>query len=566
MKLLGVLLLAATFAICLGQDPLQWGDTYMVQGVLQLPYAEILEPFTAYFDTKRNLSRIDYYGDVVQTIQVAGNASQCDGGEESTSLCYGLVYKIAFMPDKATWEPQRTCFQVNGMANMTVTVQAVLPDATNFTFVRSEPCVSGAEWFMSHGLDSETCDRYEFVATEEGRVNSYTLWVSTDADGLPVPRRYVMMGYNTLLGSHYDKYIVYYKNFQRGRFSPGVFNVSTLITTKCRGFPGPGVEQLALHSPMAEFINGHDAHLHAAFEEFKETHGKAYRNLSEHEMRKEIFRHNLRFIHSVNRANLGYTVRVNRFADRADHELRHLRSRLPSTDKFPSRAKPFQAQNFSSKLPDSVNWWLYGAVTPVKDQAVCGSCWSFGTIGHLEGAYFRKTGRLVRLSEQQLIDCSWNDGNNGCDGGEDFRAYHYIQAHGLASDEDYGAYMGQDGICHDTRVNKTIETIKSYVSVTTVDDLRKALANIGPISVSIDASHKSFSFYANGVYYEPKCRKDPDGLDHSVLAVGYGVLNGVPYWLVKNSWSTYWGNDGYVLMSQKDNNCGVATQGTYVEL
>lgn len=84
--------------------------------------------------------------------------------------------------------------------------------------------------------------------------------------------------------------------------------------------------------------------------------------------------------------------------------------------------------------------------------------------------------------------------------------------------------------------------------------------------MGIDASHKSFGFYANGVYYEPECGNDPNSLDHAVLAVGYGVMNGEAYWLVKNSWSTHWGNDGYVLMSQKDNNCGVATDATYVEI
>lgn len=95
--------------------------------------------------------------------------------------------------------------------------------------------------------------------------------------------------------------------------------------------------------------------------------------------------------------------------------------------------------------------------------------------------------------------------------------------------------------------------------------LRVAIAKHGPISVSIDAGHKSLSFYSYGVYYEPQCKNTPGGLDHCVLAVGYGNLNGKEYWLVKNSWSTHWGNDGYVLMSAKDNDCGVATAATYVE-
>ena len=94
--------------------------------------------------------------------------------------------------------------------------------------------------------------------------------------------------------------------------------------------------------------------------------------------------------------------------------------------------------------------------------------------------------------------------------------------------------------------------------------MKVALAKQGPLSVGIDASHRSLSFYSSGIYYEPKCDNTPDGLDHAVLAVGYGEINGEKYWLVKNSWSTHWGNDGYVLMSQKDNNCGVATAATFV--
>ena len=109
--------------------------------------------------------------------------------------------------------------------------------------------------------------------------------------------------------------------------------------------------------------------------------------------------------------------------------------------------------------------------------------------------------------------------------------------------------------------------ISGYVNVTSGSNeaLRVAIAKHGPISVSIDAGHKSLSFYSYGVYYEPKCKNTPGGLDHCVLAVGYGSLGGKDYWLVKNSWSTHWGNDGYVLMSAKDNDCGVATAATYVE-
>nr|XP_033810640.1 digestive cysteine proteinase 2-like [Geotrypetes seraphini] len=177
----------------------------------------------------------------------------------------------------------------------------------------------------------------------------------------------------------------------------------------------------------------------------------------------------------------------------------------------------------------------------------------------------RQTGELIPLSQQMLIDCSWGFGNNGCDGGEEWRAYEWIMKHGgISTAESYGPYMGQNGYCHYNQSEVTAK-VSAYINVTSgnITALKTAIFKLGPVAVSIDASHKSFAFYANGIYYEPACGNKTENLDHAVLAVGFGVLNDETYWLVKNSWSTYWGNDGYVLMSMKDNNCGVATDATY---
>lgn len=142
--------------------------------------------------------------------------------------------------------------------------------------------------------------------------------------------------------------------------------------------------------------------------------------------------------------------------------------------------------------------------------------WSFGTSETIEGAYFVKHKKLVRLSAQNLVDCSWGFGNNGCDGGEDFRAYDWIIKHGgIATEESYGPYLQADAYCHFN--NATVGAqLYGYVNVTPYDAtaLKTALVNQGPISVAIDAGHKSFVFYANGVYYSDECGNKPEDLDH----------------------------------------------------
>nr|AAO60045.1 midgut cysteine proteinase 2 [Rhipicephalus appendiculatus] len=558
------IVLLLSIAGCLAQDLPDWGSFYKVKGVLYLPYAEIREPFTGYYDATQNTSRIDYYDGMVQTVQLSPSAPI---GGRRIPLWHQLQDCIHARP-KDMGVQSAPASQVNGTENAHLfPLQDVLPKCCGFTFVRRESCWFGNDDAVAH-QGKRHCERFQLTVPTRDRVSKYTLWVSRDSQGRAVPRRYLMRGYNTLLGSHFDKYEVLYYGYSRDPVPPSVFDVTTLFNGTCRSFPGPGAERLALHNPMAEFLGNHDGHTKHSFEDFKETHKRTYELDTEHDRRRDIFRQNLRFIDSKNRANLGYNLAVNHLADRTREEISVLRGRLQSKDGS-SRAEPFPRHRFTAKLPDQIDWRPYGAVTPVKDQAVCGSCWSFGTVGELEGAYFRKTGRLVRLSEQQLVDCSWNNGNNGCDGGEDFRAYEYIADHGLASDEDYGAYIGQDGVCHDSKVNSTISSIKSYVNITNRDDLPTALANVGPVSVSIDAALRSFSFYPTVSSMIPTAAMDTDSLDHSVLRQSATrTLQGEPYWGVKNSWVYLLGEMmGYVLISPKGTTTGgVATQGTYVEL
>jgi len=213
-------------------------------------------------------------------------------------------------------------------------------------------------------------------------------------------------------------------------------------------------------------------------------------------------------------------------------------------------------------LADSVDWRTKGAVSEIKDQGQCGSCWSFSATGSIEGIHEIKTGKLVSLSEQNLMDCSGSYGNQGCNGGLKDNAFKYVVANkGIDTEASY-PYTGKQGTCHFSTANIGA-TITGYKDVSSGSETALTTAiNTQPVSVAIDASQNSFQLYKSGVYYEAACSSTR--LDHGVLAVGYGTDSGKDYYIVKNSWGTSWGQKGYIWMSRNQkNNCGIATQASY---
>ncbi|GFT35565.1 cathepsin L [Nephila pilipes] len=193
----------------------------------------------------------------------------------------------------------------------------------------------------------------------------------------------------------------------------------------------------------------------------------------------------------------------------------------------------------------------------------CGSCWAFSTTGSLEGQHKKKTGQLVSLSEQNLIDCC--TANNGCHGGLMDDAFEFIKSEsGIDTEESY-PYEGAQDSCtfKSTGVGATCT---GHVDIPSGDEdaLKQAVANVGPVSVAIDAHHESFHDYKVGVYDEPECRNEFSDLTHAVLVVGYGTEEGKDFWLVKNSWGQSFGVNGYIKMSRnKNNQCGIATVASY---
>jgi cathepsin L len=290
-----------------------------------------------------------------------------------------------------------------------------------------------------------------------------------------------------------------------------------------------------------------------AFSMWMHQYHKSYDH-SEFARRFNIFKSNLDFVTAHNKANKSFTVAMNKFGDLSNSEFRKLYLGTRITKSLPRRVR----QTPTIGLPTSVDWRQKGAVTPIKNQGQCGSFWSFSTTGSVEGCHFLATNNLVSLSEQNLVDCSTAQGNQGCDGGLMDQAFQYIISNGGIDTESSYPYTAEDGTCNYNSANSGA-TIKSYTDVKSGDegDLQTKVA-AQPTSVAIDASQNSFQFYSSGVYNEPACSTSQ--LDHGVLAVGYGTDSGTAYWLVKNSWGTDWGMQGYIEMSRNLNNqCGIAT-------
>eukprot|EP00470_Lotharella_oceanica_P000687 CAMPEP_0170174086 /NCGR_PEP_ID=MMETSP0040_2-20121228/7333_1 /TAXON_ID=641309 /ORGANISM="Lotharella oceanica, Strain CCMP622" /LENGTH=325 /DNA_ID=CAMNT_0010415577 /DNA_START=50 /DNA_END=1027 /DNA_ORIENTATION=- len=296
------------------------------------------------------------------------------------------------------------------------------------------------------------------------------------------------------------------------------------------------------------------------FVSFMKRYNKTF-DRSEFASRYEIFRNNVNFIRKHNSEGHSYTLAINEYADMTWKEFHAAKygSVMPKRPYITSQNAP---EETSVAAPSSVDWTSQGAVTPVKNQGQCGSCWSFSATGALESANYIQNGKLESYSEQQLVDCARKYGNAGCNGGLMDSAFEYVIANGICSESDY-PYTARDGSCRSS-CNPLLKSVSGYKDVRSADEsgLKTAVAK-QPVSVAIEADKPVFQFYSGGVLTGSGCGTQ---LDHGVLVVGYGTMGGTDYWKVKNSWGASWGTKGYILIERGAGGrgvCGIASQPSY---
>jgi C1A family cysteine protease len=294
------------------------------------------------------------------------------------------------------------------------------------------------------------------------------------------------------------------------------------------------------------------------FNLFQERFSKHYSSFEEVEQRFDIFRKNFVAILRHNSdITQNFTMGVNQFTDLTPEEFREQYVGGLKTEVGSYGCKTFSST--ASGVPSSIDWRSKNAVTSVKDQGQCGSCWTFSATGAVEGAWSISKGQLVDLSEQELVDCATgiSYGSHGCNGGQMEGAFKFVIEHGQCSLASY-PYTAKDGTC---KTCSALAHISSCSDVKPNDQVSlKAAVAQQPVAVAISADTMIFQSYSSGVITSANCYTS---LNHGVLAVGYGTENGQDYWLVKNSWGTSWGNNGYVKIAKSSSTndagvCGIA--------
>jgi C1A family cysteine protease len=305
------------------------------------------------------------------------------------------------------------------------------------------------------------------------------------------------------------------------------------------------------------------------FSSFVRKYNKQYASPEEFQMRFKIFLSNLARIDEMNAHSTGAKYNITQFTDMTHEEFRRypcgvdrLSTLTATRPDFKPKSGDLKADVAGINAPPAWDWTTQGAVTPVKDQGQCGSCWAFSTIGNIEGVTYLATKQLIGLSEQEEVDCSKT--SYGCGGGWPFWAMEDILANpidGVVDTESGYPYTAEDGTCSESTQDKgsSITSYKSYCTEQTAPcdegDVASLLYQYGPLSACLDAD--PMQYYTGGIDNPSNC--DPSAIDHCITIVGYGTdsASGLAFWKIKNSWGTSWGESGYYYLIRGTGACGI---------
>jgi cathepsin F/cysteine peptidase B len=297
------------------------------------------------------------------------------------------------------------------------------------------------------------------------------------------------------------------------------------------------------------------ASLTEQFAGFEAKYNKKYNTVAEREHAMDCFAQNLKKIENLNKVNNVHGV--NLFADECPEEFAVRLGYRGQNRTISNPAPLYSAEQLEKILKevDSIDWVTKGAVTPVKDQGRCGSCWAFSSTGSMEGQEFVSKGKLTSMSEEELVQCS-HSGNMGCNGGLMDTAFKWVISNkGIDSESDYPytSGTGKTGTCDSSKLSNVVATYSSFKDLPH-DEAQMAawVAQNGPLSIAVDAQ-QHWQTYTGGIVNNCSGKQ----LDHGVLIVGYGTDNGVDYWKVKNSWSKSWGEEGYIRLARGSDQCGL---------
>jgi len=319
------------------------------------------------------------------------------------------------------------------------------------------------------------------------------------------------------------------------------------------------------------------------FNNFKTTYGRSYKGPLEDGIRYSIFRDNINKINELNAKHPKAHFKINKFADMTQEEMQSthmgfippVKGTKQYKDKQNIPVMKFDNDGFNATTSD---WRTKGAVSPVKDQGQCGSCWAFSAVETIESSVFLSTGKLPILSEQQVVSCDKVDG--GCNGGWPHEAYKYVEQDKLESEVNYPYVSGTSGATGTCKYNSQYATqaIKgfSYAIPSCENDpdctkqdettMANAIAQTGPASICLNAN--AFSFYDSGILTADTCGDSSYYyLNHCIQMVGFDLTDSTnQYWIARNSWGANWGESGYLRMEFGTNTCGLADEVTFVQV